>query len=394
MRGGNGVPQYVTVRPYFHRSDIWPSMSSSISQESRKSKYLCEAFKGVILTEAQESSENSPSSLASTVHKKQAKLIKVDGGDSIQSVAFLVDGKHIVGGGTEGKIRCWRVKDGALMGTMDAGSHIWDIAVSRDGKWVVGGTTNGLVIVWNAASYEKVIAFAAHKWSVRAVDVSPDGTRIVTGSEDSTACVWSLSNGQRLLGPLKHSLGVVSANFSPNGRLIATFAWNCDDRVRIYDSQDGRPLVDVEIQASTVPNQSLAWTSDSMNLFVLSMDGSINCLDVSTGTTRSKWPIHASHDPTCIALASNGTFIAASAYPSVSLWDTTTHQQIGFITMDRAFVESIAISANYVLAMGEGDTITLRSLWDVLPPSYSNPVSAFASEFGCARLFPNHESLC
>ena len=347
-------------------------MSSSIGQESRKSEYLGGAFEGVILTGAEESNENSPSS--STAEKQQVKLIEIDDPDSIESVAFLVDGRHIVGGGTGGKIRCWRVEDGALMGTMDAKSHVWDIAVSGDGKWVVSGMTDGMVIVWSAASYEKVIAFAAHTSAVGAVDVSPDGTRIATGSEDKTACIWSLSTGQRLLGPLQHNTNILAAKFSPDGRLTATCDYSC---IRIYDSQHDRPLVDVEIRASPSINQSLVWNNDSKQLFILSDDGDINLLDLSTGTTRATWSTHAGYDPKCIAIERNGTFIAVSAYPSVSLWDTTTHEHIGLITVDTHLVESIALSANYVLAMAGGNAIALCSLCEVLPSSYMNRVSVF-----------------
>ena len=55
-------------------------------------------------------------------------------------VAFLADGKHVLSGSREGKIRRWRVEDGKEVGTpMDAGSAVLSIAVSRDGKWVVSG---------------------------------------------------------------------------------------------------------------------------------------------------------------------------------------------------------------------------------------------------------------
>ncbi|KAF8554789.1 WD40 repeat-like protein, partial [Imleria badia] len=200
------------------------------------------------------------------------------------SVAFLVDGKHVVSGGREGKIRRWRVEDGEEVGMpMDAGNSVCNIAVSRDGKWIVSGTKSSLVRVWNAESHEKVTAFKGHSdYNVCAVDVSPDGTRIATGSDDKTACVWSLSTGQRLLGPLEHNYSVAAAKFSPDGSLIATATWRRDS-VRVYGTQNGRLLVDVPIQVNSPLNTSLAWATDSKQLFALSRDGNIHCLDVSTG---------------------------------------------------------------------------------------------------------------
>lgn len=125
----------MSMHPSFQHSDTWPSMSLSTSHQSRKGEYLSEAFESEMPTGAQESSENRLS--ISTVH--QAEPIGIGSEDSIESVAFLVDGKHIVGGGTGEKIRCWRVEDGALMATMDAGD-VRDLAVSRDGKCVVSGS--------------------------------------------------------------------------------------------------------------------------------------------------------------------------------------------------------------------------------------------------------------
>ncbi|KAF8550627.1 WD40 repeat-like protein, partial [Imleria badia] len=246
-------------------------------------------------------------------------------------VAFRVDGKHVVSGGNEGKIRRWRVEDGGEVGMpIDAGSVVCNVTVSRDGKWVVSGTKSGLVMVWNAESHEKVTAFKGHSDWVRAVDVSRDGTRIATGSDDKTACVWSLSTGQRVLGPLKHDDDVVAAKFSPDGCHIATATWTSGS-VRVYHCQSGRLLVDIPIEVNSASNNSLAWASDAKQLFALSLDGNIHCFDASTGTTLSTWPIHSSNNARCISLENNGTFIAASAGSLVLFWNTTTREQIGSV---------------------------------------------------------------
>ena len=142
-----------------------------------------------IPTKGLESSEVQPTS---------AKTIEIDSRGRIWSVAFLVNGKHVVGGGGQGKIRRWRVEDGMEVGTpMDAGSTVYDIVVSRDGKWIVGGRWQ----LVQAKSGKKVSEFKEHSHLVRAVDVSPDSTKVARGSDDRTACIWSLSIGQRLLGP-------------------------------------------------------------------------------------------------------------------------------------------------------------------------------------------------
>ena len=303
-------------------------------------------------------------------------------------VAFVGDAGYIVGGdGT--KIRRWKVSDGKEVGQrMDAGSQVWSIAVSRNGKWIVGGTESGQVGVWDANSHEKASEFKGHEDRLYAVDISPDATRVASGSIDKTVCVWSRSTSKRLLGPFKHDAEVIAVKFSPNGQFIATATWN-HESVRVYDSRNGRLLFDTPIGVGSPCNQSLAWISDSKQLFALSRDGEVHCLDVTNGRILSAWATHGHGYPSCIALASNGAFIAASANSSVSFWDTATHKQIGPLIHHPDYVLYMAILANTVLVVSGGHKIILRKLPDILPSSYFGDVCVFR----CQRDTIHHDSL-
>jgi hypothetical protein len=64
-------------------------------------------------------------------------------------------------------------------------------------------------------------------------------------------------------------------------------------------------------------------------------------------------------------------FIAAraSTASSVSFWDATTHQQLGFTIHRTRPVWSMTISSNRTIATGGAEKITLRNLCDILPLS-------------------------
>lgn len=186
--------------------------------------------------------------------------------------------------------------------------------------------------------------------------------------------VWSLSTSQRLLGPLQHIDDVVAVKFSPDGQLIAT-ATRDNKSVRVYDSSDGRLLVDFPVQVKSSLNQCLAWTSDNQRLFALSRCGDIHCLDIFTKKTFSHWPVHSDNDPRCIALAGNDTFIVASADSSTSLWNTTTHRQIGAVVDHSYHIWSMAISEKYDIAVAGDGKIIIRQLCDTLASPYHNDVS-------------------
>ena len=117
--------------PFSHRSNTWPRCPR---------RWMVSTS---MLTKTEEPTENGPSS--SNIQGKEAAAINlINGRDEIVSVAFLVDGKHIVSSSREGKIRRWRVEDGKVGVPMDAGSTVGSIAVSRDGKWVVSETRSGM----------------------------------------------------------------------------------------------------------------------------------------------------------------------------------------------------------------------------------------------------------
>lgn len=271
---------------------------------------------------------------------------------------------------------------------MNAGGTILSLAVSQDGKWVVTGVDSGRVMVWDMETHSKTNEFQAHpEFPVEAVDLSPDGTRIATGSYDSIAYAWSLSTGERLLGPLIHDNTLAVVKYSLDGRLLATAT--CETHsVRVYDSQDGRLLVNIPVEVRSF-NQSLAWSCNSKHIFALS-DGNIKCLDVSSGTTLSEWPIHSRNDPRGITLASNGRFIAASANSSVSFWDITTHEQIGPVIEHADVILFVAISPNYDFVTSGVKSTVLRSLRDILPSPYCDDVSASTFKYRSARSLPNN----
>ena len=292
--------------------------------------------------------------------------IEVDGGHDEIPIAFVGNAGYIVGGDGN-KIRCWRVNDGREDGQLiDVESDVHSIVVSRDGKWIVGGTGSGQVVVWDAESHQKANGFKGHDSWVDSVDISPDSTRIASGSWDFTLRVWSRSTSKQLLGPLKHSHHVAAAKFSPDGQFIATATW-LRESARVYDSRDGRLLFDSPIQVGSCFNQSLAWASNSKQLFALSRDGKIHCLDVTDGRIHSAWAIHSNDNPRCIALGSNDAFIAASSDESISFWDTATHKQTGPLIPHRAHVGYMAISANDDLVISGGRKIIWRKLPDILP---------------------------
>ena len=201
----------------------------------------------------------------------------------MQAVTFSANGEYLLSGDEEG-VQVWRVESGAHMATLEA-EHVRCLAVSIDNNWIAGGTWGGSVLMWNANTYKQVfLSKSSH--AILGVDYSPDSARLVTASENRTATVWAITTGNQVLS-LRHENAVIAAKYSPHGERIAT---TTRDAVRVWDSDDGRLLVDIPLKATPWRN---VLCSMSQNVVVLS-DDRTKQTDPSVKSITSEWSIPGS----------------------------------------------------------------------------------------------------
>ena len=297
-------------------------------------------------------------------------MVLEGGAGSVWAVAFHPDGMHFFDGTSEG-IRRWRVADGQELGKqteMDLNA----ISVSIDQKWVVCGTMKG-ASVWDAELRKKVVEVEGTR-SLYSVDVqvASNGTRFATGTTEGQASIWSITTGERLVGPLEHGGIVRGVKFSPDGGRIATLDGGV---IRIFDSHNGDELISIENPMDALsPLTPIAWSMDSERLFATSLDSKIKSFDSSTGSQLAEWNIHENDDSQrmSIALAANNKFIASSAGPFVSFWDTLTQDQVG-IVKDTQRIRCVALSPDSSRLVTGSDDSGEVIIWDlrgILPESY------------------------
>ena len=202
----------------------------------------------------------------------------------IQAVAFSANGEYLMSGDEEG-IQVWRVESGAHMATLEA-EHVRCLAMSSDNKWIAGGTWGGSVFVWNANTYKQVFS-SKSSHAILGIDYSPDSARLVTASENRSATVWAITTRNQVLS-LRHENAVIAAKYSPHGERIAT---TTRDAVRVWDSDDGRLLVDIPVKATSWRN---VLCSMSQNVVVVLSDDRTKQTNPSIKSTTSEWSIPGS----------------------------------------------------------------------------------------------------
>ncbi|KAF8427176.1 hypothetical protein L210DRAFT_1029734 [Boletus edulis BED1] len=102
--------------------------------------------------------------------------------------------------------------------------------------------------------------------------------------------LFSIATGIRLIPPIQHDRAVVALRFSPCGDRLVTTVY--DTYVRIYNARTGDKLIVVPVQVLHTPTTPLAWSSDGLELFVVSQ-GTITCFNTSTSLS-SEWLTHDS----------------------------------------------------------------------------------------------------
>lgn len=267
-------------------------------------------------------------------------LVEINTRDKYPHMTFTANGECLWSAGGD-EIRMWRVEDRKQMATMKVRA-VWCLAVSPDGKWIAAGTKFGEALVWDAKTGKQVFSQKEpYSDPINDVDFSPDSTRFVLAESLKGASVWDIGTGKQVLTLNHHLVSVNAAKYSPQGDRIATTTL---DFVRVWDSNDGRMLVDIK------PWQRIYSLGDSTdylwfnNHLTLAYRDKIKRIDASTGSTISEWTIPRHTKPSwCIALPQHGEFIAYSTDRTITFWDTSTHTELGLIQHSQD-IFSIAVS--------------------------------------------------
>ena len=235
------------------------------------------------------------------------------------------------------------------------------LAVSKDGRWIAAGMEYKGVVVWNAKTYER--AFPG-KGGRGGVDFSPDATRLVSTDRWAGAIIWDVASGKQAQ-TLHHKDAkgscpdMVAVKYSPQGDRIATASGHS---VQVWDSNDGRLLMKINIDDLQYRSVNLHWRND--HLFVVS-NGQIQQFSASTGSKISEWLVPNVDYYPCFALSQHGGFIACSTEHSVTFWDTATRTQLS-LTQYPHGIRSIALSPDNrffaTVPRGLGGKITIQSL--------------------------------
>jgi RNA polymerase sigma factor (sigma-70 family) len=151
--------------------------------------YLCEPITGQVVRvfEKLQESVTTPSG-----HKFP---------NMITGLAFSADGKSLLSGAYDAKLRLWETATGKQRLVLEGHEiSIQSVAISPNGKYLASGSGSiwdhhdNTVRLWDAATGKELRRFTGHQNVVVSIAFSADGSVLASGSEDGTTLIWDASS--------------------------------------------------------------------------------------------------------------------------------------------------------------------------------------------------------
>ena len=295
---------------------------------------------------------------------------------SLKCVSFSGDGRFALCGGS-GEVRVWDVSTGQCLRTLKVGekeiSLEWDVApgkclptiqrndpmaISPDGRYVLSGGGDNKVRLWDVTTGQCLRTFEGHTDWVKSVVFSPDGHFALSGAEDNTLRLWDVAGGQ-CLRTFEENKFVETLTFSPDGRYV--LSGGGDNKVRLWDVTTGQCLRTFEGHTDCV--KSVVFSPDGRFALSASDDKTVRLWDVVTKQCLRTFEGHTEWVE-CVAFSPDGRFaLSGSDDETVRLWDVTTGQCLRTFEGHTEWVKSVAFSPDgrYVLSGGDDNV----RLWEI-----------------------------
>jgi len=181
-------------------------------------------------------------------------------------IFFMPDGKSIISGWSDGKVRAFGPQSGKLLYTIHNAHQQGVTAVigTHDCKRLISGGQEGLVRVWRIGpqSQSMIASMKEHKGPVNSLELRQNDAECVSASSDGSCIIWDLNRFTRS-NSLFASTFFMSVLYHPDESQLVTTG--TDRKITYWDSFDGQAIRILDGSESAALN-ALAISADGAAL--------------------------------------------------------------------------------------------------------------------------------
>jgi WD40 repeat protein len=278
---------------------------------------------------------------------------------AVTAATFSANGKLLLTAGLDGWARLWRTSDGMLLQRFSGGGPLRTVLLDPRGNIVVTLSRNGLIRAWRARDGRLMRAFHVRGKAIpKAAALDPRAQLLATVGQDRFARVYRLPSG-KLLRRLAQNGFVRSVAFSPDGRIILTSGY--EGRARLWSTRSGRMQRELRGPDGSALAEAV-FSRDGKYVAAAGNDGTARVWETATGDAIGIAVGHA-YQVTHVAFApADKGVVSASSDGTVKVW-SIEGRLLSLLSGHTAAVTSVSFSPDGRAVLTASEDGTAR-VWD------------------------------